>query len=107
MIVFKNSIICIEEIDATFHPQSQAQLAHSLLKYSQKYNNQLFITTHNIEFLDSFLSALYSKNDINIINDDLRVITLKQDIHSNKLITRVLSGTEAYEARYDFKMELR
>ena len=58
------------------------------------------MTTHNLEFLDTFLSAWQELGE----TDDLRVITLKQ-FAKTSLRTRNLSGKEALDLRL-YNMEL-
>lgn len=98
MLVFQNAVHCIEEIDVCFHHEAQADLSKQLVKYAQKYNNQLFITTHNIEYLDTFLYAI-NDMDVNILKTDVRVITLRST--NDCIRNRVLNGVEALQARID------
>ncbi|TDF96601.1 AAA family ATPase [Paenibacillus piri] len=106
MIAYKKGIHCIEEIDATFHPNAQKDLAHNLYNYSKKYDNQLFITCHSIEFVDNFLEALYGP-DVDENNEDIvRIITLK-NMNNDATLSKVLSGIEAFKTREKYQMELR
>ena len=106
-IVSPNSVHCIEEIDATFHPVAQAKLAQSLVHYSKKYNNQLFLTSHNIEFADTFLEALYGENGMLAETDDIvsvyTIVPPKDGQHQ----IRQFTGREAYDSRRRFNLELR
>jgi len=106
MIVYQDSIHCIEEVDATFHPQAQKQLASNLVRYAEKYNNQLFLTSHSQEFVDNLLETVYG-NEEEVTEDHIRVITLWHNPKLNKVQVRVLTGKEAYDMRDDFQMELR
>jgi hypothetical protein len=105
MILYQNAIHCIEEIDATFHPNAQKDLSLNLYKYALKYQNQLFMSSHSIEFVDNFLETIYENSDID--EDIIRIITLKNDPVTNEVRTRVLTGREAYEAREKYQLELR
>lgn len=108
MIVYSNSVHCIEEIDATFHPKAQKILSPILMHYAQKYNNQIFITSHSIEFADAFLSALYEEGTpISSEEDLVRVFTLK--LSKDHVHTDVwpMTGREAYENRQKYELELR
>lgn len=109
MILHKNSIHCIEEIDSTFHYGAQSNLSENLVRYSKKYNNQLFLTSHSIEFIDNFLETLYGENSNCAIEEDfVKIITLIEDPNNkNKILSRTLSGLEAYKTREDFDLELR
>jgi len=106
LIVYQNSILCIEEVDATFHPEAQKDLSINLYKYTQKYNNQVFMTSHSIEFIDNLLDAIYG-NGSNIAEDCIRIITLKNDPSINEVKVRVLTGEEAYLSREKYQLELR
>ena len=106
MVLFRNAIHCIEEVDVTFHPNAQSELALNLVKYAQKYNNQLFMTTHNLEFMDNFLNALYSRDDRDG-EDMVRVITLRNDNETGQTMVRILSGRQAFESREKYQLELR
>lgn len=102
MVYYKNSIHCIEEIDVTFHTSAQRQLAQNLMYYSEKFNNQIFMTSHSIEFVDNFLQGL----DSDKLNS-VRIITLKEDPVTKETKARVLSGVEALDIREEYNMELR
>lgn len=101
--LYKNSIICIDEIDTGFHPEAQYEFSEHLASYAKENNVQLFLTTHNLEFIDNYLQALNSYDSS--ILEDTRIITVK-DIDDNPSI-RTLSGTEVYKARSDFNLEIR
>ena len=101
LLLYKKGIFCIDEIDAILHPAAQAGFCRNLMTYARKYDAQLFMTTHNLEFLDTFLSTWQELGE----TDDLRVITLKQ-FAKTSLRTRNLSGKEALDLRL-YNMELR
>lgn len=102
MVYNKNSIHCIEEIDVTFHPEAQKELGKNLIYYAEKFNNQLFMTSHSIEFIDNFLEGL-SEDQLN----NVRIITLRKSKDTSKLNYRVISGKEALDRRENYEMELR
>ena len=106
MCVSKNGIMCIDEIDNGFHPQSQELLCSSVINYALKNNVQLFMTSHNLEFLDYFVKAV-SKNKSIIDNnaDDIRIITLKKI--DDEIKVRNLSIKDAMDARFFYNMDLR
>lgn len=98
MLIFKNAIHCIDEVDAGFHHQAQGKLSKHLVKYARKYHNQIFMTTHNIEYLDNFLQAI-EETDADILENDVRVITLRQV--NDSVVCRTLTGKKALQARED------
>ena len=108
MIVYRDSVHCIEEIDATFHPGAYEQLSQRLVLYAKEFNNQVFLTSHSIEFTDSFLNALYGDNGLveESEEDPVRIYTLKRPI-GGELEVWPLSGREAFEKRLKFGIDLR
>ena len=108
MMVYQKAIHLIEEIDATLHPNAQNDLSKLLVEYARKYDNQLFITSHSIEFADNFFKALYGEDGI-ITNDEedpVRVFTLRPS-EEHKIDVWSLTGREAYESRIHYNLELR
>lgn len=103
MITLKNSIHCIEEADVTFHYKAQDLFAVNLKYYTEKFNNQIFMTTHNIEYLNIFLNAI-EKSDSNFLKENLRVITLRD--YDDNVKYRILDGLEALRAIQN-ELELR
>ena len=57
LVYFPDAIHCFEEVDNGLHYAAQEQLSRNLLHYAEKYNNQLFMTTHNLEYMDALLQA--------------------------------------------------
>ena len=111
LIVHQDSVHCIEEVDATFHHEALEKLSHGLVEYSRKYNNQLFLTTHNIEFADVFLKTLYEEKGKYFDNgaDPVRIYTLNpvKEGEKRKIEVWSMTGAEAYEKRQKFNLELR
>jgi AAA15 family ATPase/GTPase len=109
MLVYKNAAHCIEEIDATFHPAAQRDLSRLLIQYAEKFNNQLFLTSHNIEFADAFLDSLYGEDGIVAQKDEdpVRVFTIKPLKGTDQIEVWPLTGREAYESRIDYELEVR
>ena len=102
LTIYRNAILCIDEIDVGLHPNAQIEFCLNVTKYAIKNKVQLFITTHNLEFLDSYLSAIVKDETM---SDKINIFTLKEvdgDVHS-----RNLSAKDAYEVRREYNMELR
>lgn len=95
MITYPNAVHCIEEADITLHQQAEEAFAVNVMRYARKYNNQIFMTTHNEEFLGAFLRGLKGK-DAEFLKNEVRVITLRNLRKSVK--QRTLDGMEALEA---------
>ena len=98
MLIFKNAIHCIDEVDVGFHRKVQGVFSKQLVNYAHKYNNQLFMTTHNIEYMSEFLHAIDDMGD-SVLENNVRVITLRAI--NNSVKCRTLTGKEALRACED------
>ncbi len=95
MLLYPDSILCIEEVDVAFHHAAQHALALALCKYARKYRNQLFMTTHSQEFVETFLHAMNEDNP-SFAQEHVRIITLREaGSDSDDFSYRVLDGQEA------------
>lgn len=104
MMIKPNSIFCIEEIDSTFHYGAQRDLSKNIMKYSKKFNSQVFITSHSIEFVDNFLKGISELDDSTLLNE-VNIITLKSN-SKGETKARILNGEEAIETRINYGLEL-
>lgn len=104
LIFYHDGIMCIDEIDSTIHPEAQKELCHSLIRYARKYNVQLFVTTHNLEFIDNFLLSWHGDESFSDV-DDIRIVSMKNV--NNEVKTRIMTGKEAIDVRENFNLELR
>lgn len=104
MALYRDSILCIDEVDSGFHPRAQSEFCRHLLEGSMRYHVQLFVTTHNLEFLDHFLEAA---QDCKYADDGnaIRILSLREK--EGSVLTRNLTSEEAYQARKEFNMEMR
>jgi hypothetical protein len=109
MLIYQKAVHLIEEIDATLHPSAQGKLSRLLVEYAGKYDNQLFITSHSIEFADNFFKALYGEDGIIAEEgeDPVRVFTLRPSEDHKEIAVWSLTGREAYESRIHYNLELR
>ena len=103
IILHKGSIICIDEIDVGFHPAAQAAFCENLIRAARENNAQLFITTHNLEFIDSFLKAAGTFDEE--ASKDIKILTLREN--SGGVAVRTLDSRMARGARDEFSLELR
>lgn len=105
MVLHKNAIHCIEEIDVNFHHQAQGNLSKQIFRYAKRFNNQIFATSHSEEYLHSFLDAMQDlSEDGASLEKDIRVITLREV--DGTVRVRTLNGKEALFA-LDNGLELR
>ena len=103
LVYFPDAIHCFEEVDNGLHYAAQEQLSRNLLHYAEKYNNQLFMTTHNLEYMDALLQAARKRGE-DCLQQQIRIITLR---HDDRGVThRVMDGEEALWAR-ERGLELR
>ena len=109
MLVFQNAVHCIEEIDATFHPAAQSDFTRLLVNYAEKFNNQLFLTSHSLEFADALFDSLYGENGVvpDRNEDPVRVFTTKRSPDPQIIEVWSFTGREAYESRHLYELELR
>lgn len=109
MLVFQNGVHCIEELEVTLHPAAQSLFIPLLVQYANEFNNQLFVTSHSIEFADTFLEALYGENGAvaDSEEDPVRIFTIKPSTEAGIPEVWPLTGHEAYESRRGYKLELR
>lgn len=107
MLVYKGAVHCIEESDSTMHPSSQAQFCRRLAEFATRFKNQIFLTSHNIEFADAFLQALFGEGGTyaGTTLDPVRVYTVH--LQGGRAEIWPLRGREAFEKRGDFGLELR
>ena len=103
LVYFPDTIHCFEEIDNGLHYAVQEQLSRNLLHYAEKYNNQLFMTTHNLEYMDALLEA-GGKQGKQCLQEQIRIITLRHD--EQGVTHRIMDGEEALWAR-ERGLELR
>ena len=102
LTMYKNSIICIDEVDTGFHPAAQVCFCVSMIQTAIRNGNQLFLTTHNIEFIDNLLDSLEKYHQL---SESIRVITMRNTPEG--LRSRNLSASEAKNDREIYNMELR
>lgn len=100
LTLYKKAMLCIDEVDVTLHHAAQKEFCTNLIQYARKYQAQLFLTTHNLEFLDYFLESWHELEQV----DDVCITTLAKNRQQVKI--RSLSGADAYRAR-QYNMELR
>lgn len=113
------SLLLVDELDATLHPAYQIKLLHLLREYSEKYKIQIYFTTHSMTMLEEMLKSkgkdkvfyfidnvnnvhLMDEPDIYKIKMHLNSLT-KEDIYLDKVIP-VFS--EDNEARFLIEMLL-
>lgn len=107
LVAFPNSVHCIEEIDAAFHPGVLDNLTKLLVQYANNYNNQIFLTSHSIEFADIFLESLYGDEGTMEAHEECVSVYTVSRLENGEHTIRMFSGRDAYDRRSRFELELR
>lgn len=105
------SILLIDEIDASLHPEFQIELFHLFLEYSQKYKIQVFMTSHSMTLLELALkksaecNVIYLLDEIDSVRQmespDIEKINMwlqnktKREIYLNNQIPIISEDSEA------------
>jgi hypothetical protein len=109
MVVHKYACHCIEEIEGAFHPEAQKGFSRFLVEYALKSHNQLFLTSHSIEFADAFLEALYGEKGLfeRTADDPVRIFTLRWSGDPPSVQVWPFKGRDAYLKRESYALEFR
>ncbi len=93
-----NGVFCIDEIDNAIHHSLFNKFVKFISELAIKFNVQLFITSHNSEFLDAF----FSKNvDENLIS------AYRLEKSTNQVNIKYVSGEKYSILRKNFNQDLR
>lgn len=76
------SILLIDEIDATLHPAFQIRLIDIFEEYCKKYKIQIIFTTHSISLLEY---ALTQKHNIIYLIDNINEVSKMPDVDKYKI----------------------
>lgn len=105
MIIAKEGILLIDEIETAIHVSALEKVFAWFVKACQKSNVQVFATTHSLEAIDAILKYVNDDSVPSDGDDPLRIITIKKQ--GPKTFARILSGKEALNSREEFDLELR
>ena len=103
-------LFLIDEAENGLHYSLQKHIAQNMMMLAERNNNQIFLTSHSLEFTDNFLSALYGEGNLfnfSEANDPIRVITLEKDPMGDEIAVWNRTGRKAYELRQELYAELR
>ena len=103
------SVLLIDELDASLHPAFQIKLLNLFNEYSQKYKIQIFFTTHsfsliqeafstnhNVIYLLDQIDSVSNMEDANIFKIEMHLSQkLRKDIYSPKKIPIFTEDDEA------------
>ncbi|MCK4730314.1 MAG: AAA family ATPase [Candidatus Aenigmarchaeota archaeon] len=102
----KDKVVLIEEPETNMHPGYIGQLMKFILELSEKMNIQFFITTHNIDSIESFFNEeILSKKEKKYLEKEFSILRLEKI--KNHIILNEMSYKKAKEDRKDLLMDLR
>lgn len=91
------SMLLIDEFDATLHPSFQIKLFDIIRKFSLNYKIQVIFTSHSLSLIEHSLKTRSSTNLIYLIDDIFKVSTMKDpDIYKIEMYLNELTKNESY-----------
>lgn len=94
-------VLLIEEPEQHMHPGYIEQLTRTLIQISKEERLQLFITTHNTDFLESFVSKEVRNQYGKYLQNEFRLLQLTEPMN------RSLSYEDAKEDMNSLNLDLR
>ena len=92
------SILLIDELDATLHPAFQIKLLKHLSKYSTDYKIQIIFTTHSLTLMEEVLK--YKYNILYLLDNEKSVFLMeKPDIYKIKMHLQEITEVDIYRDR--------
>ena len=102
VFAYPDGLLLLNDADYGIDFRVQQGFFKLLLKYSRQNNTQIFMVSNNLGFMDHLILSSQEESSL----EELRVITIK-NLNNNVLCHRILSGSDAYKARFGFEMDLR
>lgn len=94
----KNGIMCIDELDSAIHKSLLIDFTEYIQLLAEKFNVQVFLSTHSKECIDAFVENNYP-------DDALTVFTLKQE--NNRIVCRYLEGNKLKSLVESINIDIR
>ncbi len=101
----KDSVLIVDEIDASLHFGAQRMLVTFLMEAARKHNVQLIVSTHSLETFDVFLESFKSTSELWSKPSDLMVLQLRRD--RDETSVRAYDANEACRLRDTLGVDLR
>ncbi len=101
----KKEIVLIEEPETHMHPGYIYELIKFLIKFSREMDIQLFITSHNIDFIEGFFDENLSKEDEQYLKKELLILRMEKI--KNYTISELLEYNDAKSTIDDLLIDLR
>lgn len=91
------SMLLIDEFDATLHPSFQIKLFDIIKEFSLKYKIQVVFTSHSLTLIEHSLKTPSSSNLIYLIDDIFKVSSMSDpDIYKIEMHLNELTRSESY-----------
>ncbi|MER0438237.1 AAA family ATPase [Emticicia sp. W12TSBA100-4] len=94
----KNGIMCIDELDSAIHKSLLIDFTEYIQLLAEKFNVQVFLSTHSKECIDAFVENNYP-------DDALTVFTLKKE--NNRIVCRYLEGNKLKSLVESINIDIR
>lgn len=93
-----NSLLIIDEFDATLHPSMQIKLVQIIKEFSKKYKIQVFFTTHSLYLIEYLLK---DKVNVTYLIDQVDNVTKlpEPDIHKIKMHLEEKTSFDLYAGK--------
>lgn len=95
------NVLLLEEPENHMHPGYLNKMVHQLVQLSMENQIQLFITTHNIDFLRSFFSQSIVGSKEEYLKEEFRVFQMESET------MQVVSYDEAEKRMNELQLDLR
>jgi AAA15 family ATPase/GTPase len=94
----KNGIICIDELDSAIHKNLLIDFTQFIQELAQKFNVQVFLSTHSKECIDAFVENEYP-------DDELTAFALSED--NGKVSCKYLEGNKLKQLVETINIDIR
>lgn len=102
VFAYSDGLLLLNDADYGIDYRVQQDFFKLLLKHARKNNTQIFMVSNNLGFMDHLILSSQEESAL----EELRVITIN-NLDNNVMCHRILSGSDAYKARFGFEMDLR
>jgi len=97
----RGNILLLEEIETHMHPGYIYNLVYELIDLVRTENVQIFITTHNVDFINSFFSENITKEEKSYLQSEFKLLQM------DTTIPQVFSYDQAQTHIDDLQLDLR
>ncbi|SHE78619.1 AAA family ATPase [Chryseobacterium sp. OV279] len=94
----RNGVICIDELDSAIHKNLLVKFTEFIQKLAQKFNVQVFLSTHSKECIDAFVENGYPDNEL------MAYAITEED---GKLVAKFLEGNKLKHLVESINIDIR